>query len=99
MGWTQERVDSFLAQYHRQLVERLPGSVGKDYTVDVMYQHFDLCVVDFIRWWAGFRSGQHFWAMPWAMDILRRVLHKLDGGKLLDELQYAQAVDRDFPLL
>jgi len=95
---TQDTVDEYLFHYHAELLRNLPRSAGIDYRFSVMRQHFELCVVDFIRWWAGFKDGAHFWAMPWALDILREVLHRLDAGELGNEFHYAEAVDRVFPV-
>lgn len=92
---TQAIVDDYLGHYRKELLKRLPGH---DFPQRVMQQHLELCVVDFLRWWAGFRGGKHFWAMPWAMDLLRNVLSRLDGGKLLSPDAYCSAVDREFPL-
>ena len=96
--YTQDIVDGYLSYYHAELMRQLPNGAGKDYTPLVMRQHFELCVVDFIRWWVGFKNGKYFWAMPWAMDTLRDALQRLDAGKLLSEVEYPHAVDREFPL-
>mmetsp|Transcript_119556 Transcript_119556/g.381484 ORF Transcript_119556/g.381484 Transcript_119556/m.381484 type:complete len:459 (+) Transcript_119556:36-1412(+) len=95
------QVEQLLQEYHEMLMARLPAGVGLEYTPAVMRQHFELCTLDFMRWMVGFRKlgREHFWAMPWAITVLREVLDKLDVGALLDsEEAYAEAVNREYPL-
>lgn len=94
----QSEVDDHLKAYRETLLQQLPALSADAYTPHVMKQHFELCVVDFIRWQVGFRDASHFWAMPWAMTTLRDVLARLDDGVLLTEEEYAAAVEREFPL-
>lgn len=94
----QNSIDRYLADYHAALLRHLPQKVGADYKPIIMRRHFELCVVDFIRWLAGYHGGESFWGMPWAIATLRDVLFRLDRGQLLEEEAYAEAVDREFPL-
>jgi len=96
--YTQDIVDGYLGEYHDELLRNLGRRASEEYTPLVMRQHFELCVLDFIRWWAGFRKGEHFWAMPWALQIMREVLQRLDSGHLVSESEYAAAIDREYPL-
>jgi len=91
-------VDEHLQHYYNELLERLPRHLRTAYTPQVARKHFELCVLDFMRWWSGYREGGHFWAMPWAIDIMRKALDRLDGGRLQEEAAYAAAVDRVYPL-
>lgn len=98
--WDQmasNEVERYLDEYHAILMQRLPPETGRDYSPEVMRRHFELCVVDFTRWMIGFRGGEYFWAMPWAVDTLRKVLDRLDGGGKMEEEAYATAVDHEFP--
>lgn len=65
-----------------ELTQRLPSGVRKGYSFSVMLKHFELCVLDFVRWWVGYYSGDYFWAMPWALELMRVALNRLDGGQL-----------------
>jgi len=94
----QNVVDDHLNYYRESLLHQLPAEQASAYTPHVMKQHFELCVVDYIRWQVGFRNGSHFWAMPWAMSTLRDVLARLDNGVLLAEDEYAAAIEREFPV-
>jgi len=86
-------VKDHLAYYHKELVQRLPSAARKAYTFTEMLKHFELCVLDFMRWWIGFYGGIHFWAMPWALELMRVALNRLDGGQLKTPEEYAIAVD------
>ncbi|CAJ1434060.1 unnamed protein product [Effrenium voratum] len=85
-------VQDLLDFYHAFLGELLPADAAAAYDKDVARDHFELCVVDFMRWQLGFQGGRHFWAMPWAMDIFRRTLARLGSGDA------GEAVAREFPL-
>ncbi|CAL1129069.1 unnamed protein product [Cladocopium goreaui] len=54
-------VEDLVNFYYSLLQERLPAS--SVYSRDILQQHFDLCVMDFMRWQLGFQGGRHFWAM------------------------------------
>lgn len=69
-------VEELVNFYYSLLQERLPAS--SVYSRDILQQHFDLCVMDFMRWQLGFQGGRHFWAMPWAVETLRRILEKME---------------------
>ncbi|CAE7735891.1 pkn1 [Symbiodinium pilosum] len=85
-------VEDFLSLYHQMLLDLLPPASRAAYTHAILKQHFDLAVVDFIRWELGFKGGTYFWAMPWAVQILRDVLNQLDGGVPHPPAHYAVAV-------
>lgn len=91
-------VEDLLSEYHTMLLDRLPHAAKSAYTRTVLKQHFDLAVLDFIRWELGFKGGTYFWAMPWAIQTLRTVLDQLDGGVLRSTAHYATAVARAFPI-
>jgi len=91
-------VRDHLAYYHKELTQRLPSGVRKGYSFSVMLKHFELCVLDFVRWWVGYYSGDYFWAMPWALELMRVALNRLDGGQLKTPEEYAIAVDQMYTL-
>ena len=54
--FTQENVDASLGEYRAELLRRLPPGAGDDYAPEVMRRHFELCVLDLLRWWVGFED-------------------------------------------
>lgn len=91
-------VEDLLSEYHTMLLDQLPPAARSPYSRTVLKQHFDLAVLDFIRWELGFKGGTHFWAMPWAIQTVRTVLDQLDGGVVRSPAHYATAVARAFPI-
>lgn len=75
----QDGCEELLQHYHSRLLQQLDkvgkGDAAQRYSLDVMRSHFDLCIVDYVRFMAG-------WGMwgnaEWASDRARAVLTRLD---------------------
>ncbi len=75
-----------LQHYHMALLARLAqnNKASSSYTFGVLQRHFDLCLVDYVR----FMAGWGFWGnVGWAQSRTRQVLDRLP--QLLSEQQQA----------
>eukprot|EP00929_Paragymnodinium_shiwhaense_P108439 TRINITY_DN74763_c0_g1_i1.p1 TRINITY_DN74763_c0_g1~~TRINITY_DN74763_c0_g1_i1.p1 ORF type:complete len:432 (-),score=48.36 TRINITY_DN74763_c0_g1_i1:159-1454(-) len=96
--WTRPEIENYARFYHAMLTSLLPKGAAS-YSFETLWQYSEVCVLNLIRWMPGFASGEHFWAMPWSMEILRDVLDRLDNGQLLPEAAYEERFWQQFPAL
>lgn len=74
----QQQEQQLLQHYHGELLQQLHAA-GKEraaevYTYDVMLSHFDLCVVDYVRFMAGWGMwGNVQWAKQRTQQVLRQL--------------------------
>lgn len=91
--WTRPVVDLLTKHYHEVLMKEI-GQRGEGFTLHVLWQQFELCMVDFVRYSL---VDDSLGLTQWNMDITKAVLQRLDGGKILKKSSYARKVEKHFP--
>lgn len=68
-------VDELLQHYHQQLTSQLKPAAAADYTRIILDQHFDLALLDYVRFMAGW--GAWGYGSGWAQRKAKQLLKEL----------------------
>uniref|UniRef100_A0A7S2UTP8 CHK kinase-like domain-containing protein n=1 Tax=Fibrocapsa japonica TaxID=94617 RepID=A0A7S2UTP8_9STRA len=87
--------NEMLQFYHDELCQRLPAAKAADFPLAELEMQFDLCLLDYVRFMAG-------WGMwgntSWANRRADQILTKIDGGKAMSPDEYTEAIYQLYPL-
>jgi len=91
--WTLPAAEILTRHYHEVLMKEL-GQRSEGFTYQVLWQQFELCMVDWVR---NILVDNNGILKEWNMDFIMDVLQRLDGGQILKKSSYARNVEKRFP--